>query len=211
MSPTPEPGLRERKRRATRRAIQLAALQLVRERGLDGVTVDAISARADVSPRTFFNYFDSKDEALLGEPPMLPDPGAIERFVHSEGSLLNDLGELVAGAVVGLDPDSEVVRLRHEVAREHPHLLGLRIAKTKMIEAEIAAIIDRRLRLEHPDADPLQLDDQSRLAAHVAFGVLRHAWFSWALRPTGIDLPTTMRESFARARDLLTSVPADIR
>ena len=211
MSATTELGLRERKRRATRRAIQLAALQLVRERGLDGVTVDAVSALADISPRTFFNYFDSKDEALLGGAPTLPDPDAIERFVNGEGALLDDLGEMVAESVSGLEPDGEVVRLRHEVAREHPHLLGLRIAKTKMLEAEIAAIIQRRLRMEHPGADEVMLDDRARLAAHVAFGVLRHAWFSWAMRPTGVDLPTMLRESFVGARDLLTSVPSDIR
>ncbi|MBW8873252.1 MAG: TetR family transcriptional regulator, partial [Leifsonia sp.] len=46
-----ELGLRERKRLATRRAIQLAALRLVKDRGLDAVTIDDISHDADVSPR----------------------------------------------------------------------------------------------------------------------------------------------------------------
>lgn len=58
-------GLREAKKARTRASLARAALQLVAEEGLHGTTVEAIAARADVSPRTFFNYFDSKDEAVV--------------------------------------------------------------------------------------------------------------------------------------------------
>ncbi|MES1212507.1 MAG: helix-turn-helix domain-containing protein, partial [Leifsonia sp.] len=63
-APDDQPGLRERKRLATRRAILLAAITVVRERGLEAATVDEIARIADVSPRTFFNYFSSKEEAI---------------------------------------------------------------------------------------------------------------------------------------------------
>src|SRR5919206_1142741 len=71
-------GLRERKKLATRLAIHEAALRLVAERGLDRVSVDDIAQRADVSPRTFFNYFPAKDDAVLGL-----DPGATDRMVEA--------------------------------------------------------------------------------------------------------------------------------
>lgn len=58
-------GLREAKKARTRADLARAALLLAAEEGLHGTTVEAIAARAGVSPRTFFNYFDSKDEAVV--------------------------------------------------------------------------------------------------------------------------------------------------
>lgn len=58
------PGLRERKKLDTRRALSDAALSLVFERGLDGVTREDIANRAGVSLRTFTNYFTGKYDAL---------------------------------------------------------------------------------------------------------------------------------------------------
>lgn len=58
-------GLRERKKAATRIALSNAAVRLTREHGIDAVTVDAIAEAADVSTRTFHNYFSSKEEAVL--------------------------------------------------------------------------------------------------------------------------------------------------
>ncbi|HVW10903.1 MAG TPA: TetR family transcriptional regulator [Bryobacteraceae bacterium] len=59
-----ETGLRERKRRDTRAALSLAALRLCFQRGWVNVTVDDIAAAANVSPRTFRNYFATKAEAV---------------------------------------------------------------------------------------------------------------------------------------------------
>jgi AcrR family transcriptional regulator len=57
-------GLRERKRLAVRHALGTAALRLAVGRGLDNVTIEDITAEADVSRRTFGNYFSSKYEAI---------------------------------------------------------------------------------------------------------------------------------------------------
>ena len=59
-------GLRERKKRQSRIAMHRAALELVHEHGLSGVTVEAIAQRAGVSTRTFFNHWTTKESAIIG-------------------------------------------------------------------------------------------------------------------------------------------------
>ena len=58
-------SLRERKKADTRAALSQAALLLALEKGLEAVTTDDIASAANVSPRTFHNYFGSKEEALI--------------------------------------------------------------------------------------------------------------------------------------------------
>jgi AcrR family transcriptional regulator len=58
-------GLRERKKVATRQALSAAALRLALERGLENVRVDDIAEAAGVSPRTYNNYFSSREQAIV--------------------------------------------------------------------------------------------------------------------------------------------------
>ncbi|WP_423918596.1 TetR/AcrR family transcriptional regulator [Frigoribacterium sp. 2-23] len=176
------PGLRERKRLATRRAIQVAVLELVADHGVDGVTVDMISRRADVSPRTFFNYFASKEDAIVGDAPDLPMEAA-DAFVVGQGPLLDDLLELLDESVQTVIVDRELVRRRRLVLRAHPDLFARRVASMREYEEGLSKIVERRLAEAPAVAD--SGDDESSVAsrAHlvalVVMAALRHAWAEW--------------------------------
>ncbi len=195
-----ELGLRERKRLATRRAIQLAVLTLVKERGLDGVTVDEASRLADVSPRTFFNYFASKEEAVLGDPPELPGDDLVDRFVtgHDGSHLLDGLVALLIVASEAAMADAEIIALRHSLVKDNPQLFAMRMAKMRTFEEEITRVITRRLGHDEPGIEPVELDNRARLITLVAFGVMRHAWACWAREGSSGDLGEQLQDSFAQ-------------
>src|ERR1700734_487809 len=72
-------SLRERKKLATRRELRRVALRMIAERGYSNVTVEEIAEAANVSPRTFFNYFPTKEAALFGADAELAEATAQRR------------------------------------------------------------------------------------------------------------------------------------
>jgi AcrR family transcriptional regulator len=92
------PGRRARKKRATRLALRAAAIDLCAERGFANVTVEDIAGAVDVSVRTFFNYFDSKEAALVGN-----DPEFIETMRAELLDLPRDLAPFEALRLVIMD------------------------------------------------------------------------------------------------------------
>ncbi|MFI6427080.1 TetR/AcrR family transcriptional regulator [Promicromonospora sp. NPDC050880] len=120
-----EQGLRERKKRARRLALIDAAQELVAEHGFDAVTVEMISAEAGVSPRTFFNYFESKDDAVIGaEDAGLPE-AVVRTFVEGgpTGRLLSDLEALVAALLATADEAHDRVKRAMDLMQHEPRLL----------------------------------------------------------------------------------------
>ena len=205
-----EPGLRERKRLATRRSIQVAVLQLLDQRGIDGVTVDEISRMADVSPRTFFNYFASKEEAMLGDAPELPAQDVIDEFLAGRGSVLEDLAVVLSRAGDHATADAEMLHLRHRLLKQFPQLFAMRMATMRAFEESVAEIVALRLARDEPAlaADPDARASRARLVTLVAFAAMRHAWTAWAHSASTTSLADELTESFAQLRSLVASEPA---
>lgn len=198
-------GLRERKRLATRRAIQVAVLALIAQHGYDRVTVEEISEVAGISPRTFFNYFASKEAAAIGDAPTLPDEHEVADFVDagSGTDLLSGLADLLAKAVSTANDDADLVRERRRIMREYPQLFAMRMATMRAFEEELTVVVTRRLGQEHPGLAPGVLVERARLVTFVAFGAMRHAWIGWADADGQVSLADRLQDSFAQLRTVL--------
>ena len=213
------PGLRERKRLATRRTIQLAVLSLIAGKSLDSVTVEEISHLANVSPRTFFNYFSSKESAAIGDAPELPEQRHIDAFIAagsarrsgpgctesgSSGAdaagrgLITDLGHLLAAAIDVSTDDVELAIQRRNIVRQYPHLFAMRMATIRNFEDSLTDVIERRLVADCPRlaTDSGAAANRARLVALVAIGGMRHAWACWADGDGKVALADRLRDSF---------------
>jgi len=206
-----EPGLRERKRLATRRAIQVAVLDLAADRGLDKVTVDEVSRVVDISPRTFFNYFATKEDAVVGDGISLPPTEVVSRFVDGQDDFLTGIEALLVATAEFSTEDLELSQRRKALLRNHPQLFARRMATMRGFEDELAAIVRDRLLVDNPSLDPDSelLKERARLISIVAFGTMRHAWTAWAHEENSVALADRVRSSFAHLRALLAPIASD--
>ncbi|MET8902728.1 helix-turn-helix domain-containing protein [Streptomyces sp. NPDC004538] len=140
-------GLRERKKRATRAALAEAAVRLAAEHGAEKVTVEAISAAAGVSVRTFFNYFDTRDDAFVV---IDADAGTRMRRAVLDAppalSPLEALREAMAAELAEAEQQHELWRLHAEVLHASPHLLARGVGAHMAAEADLADALAERLR-----------------------------------------------------------------
>lgn len=139
---------RETRRAETARRLQWCALELTRDRGFDGWTMDDLAEAAEVSRRTVFNYFDAKADVVLGPVHEIPDE-RIQEFVAGgpTGHLFEDLVIIATEAVAEKSTDRSLVQLRRDVFRGDQRLMA--IGHTRF-EAVVAEAVDYILQREGP-------------------------------------------------------------
>lgn len=168
-------GLREAKKQATTWALVEAARRLVHADGLDAVTIDDIAAAAGVSPRTFFNYFDSKELAVVG--PEAPMGSDLARATFLAGGLNG--GDLLADIVDLIDFEGEINRqskqglqLAIEILHREPRVLAAQLSRIHRHETELADLVARRRG--SPMTEPEDLS-----VAALALSLVGRAGFAW--------------------------------
>ncbi|HEY8547320.1 MAG TPA: TetR family transcriptional regulator [Acidimicrobiales bacterium] len=147
-------GLRERKKAETLAALQDAALRLADRHGVDKVSVEAIAEAAGVSPRTFFNYFATKEDAVIGKSPTDPSP-LLERLRArpADEAPLEALRQALQESLQGLVEDRERWALRRRLVQRHPGLAARNAARLAEMEQDLVEEIGRRTGIDpgrHP-------------------------------------------------------------
>ena len=156
-SASSEGGLRERKRAATHSAITTAARGLTAERGLTGFTVEELCEQVGISRRTFFNYFPSKEDAVLGAPAALPEE-LTEPFIAAGSpspglspNLLQDLVDLAVAHMGSMAVSrSELAQLKDALSTE-PRLVQKLMQGTREADERLRRLIALREHLEWDD------------------------------------------------------------
>lgn len=198
-------GRREQKKRDTRRAIRDAALDLALENGLESLTVETIAQTAGVSPRTFFNYFASKEDALVTQAAEGAEQVCellLER--PSEEPPLEALRHAVIHSdYFGADPvNRDRVLARQRLTQGHPALMAHHLGKIAMVERTFADALAKRMSVDPED------DMTPELLAAVAMSAIRVAVRQWG-RNDELPLYEVLETTFKRLEHLglLTQYP----
>lgn len=184
-------GRRERKRRQTRERIEQAAMTLFMERGFDATTIEEITEAADVSKRSFFDYFPSKEEVVFAWQDSFADRlmAAIAARPAGESSVKAVEEALIVTVTASAD---ERALALSELIHCTPTLKARDQLKYAKLEQKLTeALIARSGGDPHARA-------RMRLLSAVVIGALRVGGELWQQRVAGTSTESISMEAFAR-------------
>jgi AcrR family transcriptional regulator len=191
------PGLRERKKARTSQALEDAALELFASKGFDATTIEEIADAVEVSPRTFFRYFTSKEEVLFAKD--ASKEGELVTFLAGRPageSVLEKLRAALLGWTADYEQDRPRLLRRAQVVLGTPSLNAAAIAHWQRQEDALLAA----LLAADPGADP----GETSLVVAVSFAAMRVTIKAWLADGGTANLPamaTAALERLSRGLD----------
>ena len=171
-SGTAVPGLRERKRQQTRERLTRAAMALFLERGFEATTLDDIAAAADISRRSFFHYFASKEDVVFAWHEEITSAliTAVAARPRDE-SMLAAAENAISAMARQIEP-SEAIAMAC-LKRDNPALQARDQVKYEKLERALADALAKRAGHKTEKL-------QARLVAMIATGAMRIGGELWA-------------------------------
>jgi TetR/AcrR family transcriptional regulator, regulator of mycofactocin system len=189
-------GRRERKKLETRRALQQAALRLFAERGYDETTVEDITEAADVAVRTFFRYFRSKHDVLVGD--ILQLSAQLEQALYERPPDEEPLPAIRAAVrAVGstYEADRESLLLQGRLIEAVPELYTANVGAYLCLDHVIARFVAQRT-----GTDPIR-DLYPRLLGGLAAAAMQRTLLVWCQRGGDDDLLDLLDQAFEHLAD----------
>lgn len=182
---------REHKKAQTRRRLQEQALRLFAERGYEATTVEQIAAAAGVSHMTFFRYFPTKEDVVLGDDydPMLA--GLIQARPRTEHPVTRIHAAVREGLAAIYAANREAILVRTRLTLRTPAL------RARLWENQFAT----RELLEGAldDGEPTL---RTRVTASVCLAALTTALEDWVRADGTAELPDLIDDAFRVLNDL---------
>ncbi|MDS2172830.1 TetR family transcriptional regulator [Nesterenkonia sp. CL21] len=194
---------RERNRIDTWNAVHEAAQAVAWDEGPQAATVERIAASAGVSRRTFFNYFPTKEDAILGTRAPEVTEEAIRRFRGSEADELTRVVHLFVAVVRTAIPESTSAQRRRIIA-EHPGLQKRVALLLSEVERLVAEVIQARVD-DGEDVALAQPDDDQRLEALLMLAgvIAKYAFHRYQDSSSAEDPRHFLEESIAMFREVV--------
>lgn len=189
------PGLRERKRQQTRERLSRVAMALFLDRGFEATTLDDIAAAADVSRRSFFHYFASKEDVVFAwqEESTAALVAAVAARPVDE-SMLAAAENAITAMVRQLEPNEAIAMAC--LKRDNPALQARDQVKYEKLERALADALSKRTGHKTEKL-------QARLVAMIATGAMRLGGELWAAEGAREKPEALVEQIFAALRAIL--------
>jgi len=148
-TPAARVGLRELKKARTRAQVLEVAARLFASSGFDRVTVEEICAEAEISPRTFFRYFHSKDELVFADIEERLD--ALLQQLRAEPDDAEPLGALeraVLALALEMERRPDAMTWAYQLMRDSPALVPTNLHVLRAWEDDLVEEVTRRMSAE---------------------------------------------------------------